>query len=85
MLQEYLVAKIGVDTAENEPSDVSPKWGVQSGSFPGHYQEMRLNVTYLDVALGIGKLSGLKDAERAKKPALGGLTAFKPRSQVALL
>jgi len=24
---EYLDAKIGVDTAENEPSKVSPKWG----------------------------------------------------------
>ena len=37
MLQnEYLVAKIGVDRAENEPSKVSPKWGVQIGSFRGH-------------------------------------------------
>jgi hypothetical protein len=37
MLQnEYLVAKIGVDTTENEPSEVSPKWGVPSGSFRGH-------------------------------------------------
>jgi len=30
------------------------------------YQELDLNVTYLDVALGVGKLCGLKDAERAK-------------------
>ena len=37
MLQnEYLGATIGVDTAENEPSKVSPKWGVPSGSFRGH-------------------------------------------------
>ena len=34
---EYLVAKIGVDTAENEPSKVSPEWGFQSGSFRGHH------------------------------------------------
>jgi len=47
------------------------------------YQELRLNVTYLDMALGFSKLSGLKDAERWKKPALGGRTAFKPGSQVA--
>ena len=35
---EYLVAKIGVDTAENEPSKVSRKWGFQSASFRGHYE-----------------------------------------------
>ena len=33
---EYLVAKIGVDTAENEPSKVSRKWGFQNGSARGH-------------------------------------------------
>ena len=32
MLQnEYLVAKIGFDTEENEPSKVSMKWGSQTG------------------------------------------------------
>ena len=31
----YLPARIGVDTAENEPSEVSPKGRVQSGSFRG--------------------------------------------------
>ena len=40
MLQnEYLVAKIGVDRAENEPSKVSPKWGVLSGSFRGRDED----------------------------------------------
>ena len=33
---EYLVVKIGFDTAENEPSKVSRKWGVQTGSARGH-------------------------------------------------
>ena len=36
---EYLVAKIGVDTAENGPSEVSRKWvgvGVQNNSDTGH-------------------------------------------------
>ena len=43
MLQnEYLVAKIGVDTAENEPSKVSRKWGVQNGSARGHLQSNSL-------------------------------------------
>ena len=42
MLQnEYLVAKVGVDTAENEPSNVSPKWGVPSSSFRGHVCALR--------------------------------------------
>ena len=31
-----MIAKIGVDTAKNEPSKVSRKWGVQSGSFRDH-------------------------------------------------
>ncbi|MAS51004.1 MAG: hypothetical protein CL712_03670, partial [Chloroflexi bacterium] len=30
----YLVVKIGVDTAENEPSKVSMKWGFQTGIAP---------------------------------------------------
>ena len=33
---EYVVAKIGVDTAENEPFEVSPKGGVLNGSFRCH-------------------------------------------------
>ena len=32
---EYLVAKIGVDTAVNEPSKDSRKWGVPKWQFPG--------------------------------------------------
>ena len=33
-----MVAKISADTAENEPSKVSPKGGVPSGSFRGHIE-----------------------------------------------
>ena len=40
MLQkDYFVAIVAVHAAENEPSKVSPKWGVPSGSFRGHDED----------------------------------------------
>ena len=50
MQNEYLVAKVGVDRAENEPSKVSRNWGVQSGSDRGHtfwkhFQEYEFTAT----------------------------------------
>jgi hypothetical protein len=36
-----LFAKNGFDRAENEPSKVSRKWGIQSGSDRGHERAKR--------------------------------------------
>ena len=54
MLQnEYLVAKIGVDTAENEPSKVSPRGGVQSGSYRVRYLREECHYQFLDAKIGV--------------------------------
>ena len=57
-----MVAKIGVDTAENEPSKVSPKWGVPSGSFRGHEAyEMPCEIDMLDVDIQLSEYTLFAD------------------------
>ena len=58
-LNEYLVVKIGFDTAENEPSKVSRKWGVQTGSARGHVFRSH---SELQVRLRLKKQTHCKDS-----------------------
>ena len=55
---EYLVAKIGVNTAENEPSKVSRQWGGPKCQFPGSLKKVRVpegrGISFLLVCLSNG-------------------------------
>ena len=42
---EYLVAEIGVDTAENEPAKLSPKLGGHNGSAIGACPDLQIHLS----------------------------------------